>query len=440
LPVFSFKFAGMKRFTSLFILMLSLLLASTQPAQAQFWKKIFGKEEKRKPRKPKQEPPARKEEHQEKRLKEKKAPQYPESYKRESYRVDVLLPLHLGQLVKDGKPAYTKYIPETSLAGINFYEGVAIACDTLKDSNIKLDVYIHDIFDEAGNIAYLIANHIIDSSDLIIGALQSGDIEPVAHFAKEKKINFISALSPADAGIKDNPYFILIQPTLYTHIQQLTAFSKKRYTDAPRYILYRDNKNEEEGYRQLQQLLEKDKVKEIKCTGEPDAFTFKNTFDSTRKNVLYVTFLETGYAEKLLKLLAVRFPGYRFEVMGMPSWKSIYSITQTGNYPNMDIYFTTPFFFDPTTGPGSFIGNEYKKYSLLKPSEMVYRGYESVYWLSHLLHRYGRYFNQQVTDVNTAQFTRYNVEPRYSDENDFLYLENKKLYIYHYSDGNYSVE
>ena len=71
---------------------------------------------------------------------------------------------------------------------------------------------------------------------------------------------------------------------------------------------------------------------------------------------------------------------------------------------------------------------------------MVYRGYESVYWLSHLLHRYGRYFNQHINDVSAAQFTRYNIEPEYSEENDFLYLENKKLYIYQYNDGNYSVE
>jgi len=430
----------MKRFTGLFILICSLSLVSTQPVQAQFWKKIFGKEEKRKPRKPKQENPAKKEEKQEKKLKDKKAPVYPETAKRESYRIDILLPLHLGQLVKDGKPTYTKYVPEASLPGINFYEGVAMACDTLKNSNIRLDVYVHDIFDPAGNVAYLIANHVMDSSDLIIGALQSGDIEPVAHFAKEHKINFVSALSPADAGVKDNPYFILIQPALHTHIRQLVAFGKKKYTGAATYILYRDNRNEDEGYRQLSKLLENDKAKEIKCPGELSALTFKNVFDSTQKNVLYVSFLETGYTEKLLKLLAEQFPRYRFVVMGMPSWKSIYSITQAGNYANMDIYFTTPFFFDPTTGPGNFINNEYKKYSLMKPGEMVYRGYESVYWLSHLLHRYGRYFNKQITDVSAAQFTRYNIEPEYSDENDFLYLENKKLYIYHYSDGNYSVE
>ena len=58
--------------------------------QAQFWKKIFGKEEKRKNKKPKQEIPVKKEEKQEKKLKDKIAPQYPEAAKSESYRIDIL--------------------------------------------------------------------------------------------------------------------------------------------------------------------------------------------------------------------------------------------------------------------------------------------------------------------------------------------------------------
>ena len=67
MPWFWFKFAHMKkRFTIPFVIICSLILVSAQPVQAQFWKKIFGKEEKRKNKKPKQEIPVKKEEKQEK--------------------------------------------------------------------------------------------------------------------------------------------------------------------------------------------------------------------------------------------------------------------------------------------------------------------------------------------------------------------------------------
>jgi hypothetical protein len=131
---------------------------------------------------------------------------------------------------------------------------------------------------------------------------------------------------------------------------------------------------------------------------------------------------------------------YRFEIFGMPSWKFIKGLTQSSPLMKLSIYYTTPFYYDPTTAPGKYVNTEYSLTYGGEPSEFVYRGYESMYWLCHLLEQYGTVFNTRIKDVSAAPFTRFEIKNAYSKNNDFLYLENNQLYVLHYRNGGYVVE
>ena len=64
-------------------------------------------------------------------VKKKREIEYPQSIAKERYRIDVLLPLYLDELVKEDKPTFKGKVPEKAQPGINFYEGVNLAVDTL---------------------------------------------------------------------------------------------------------------------------------------------------------------------------------------------------------------------------------------------------------------------------------------------------------------------
>lgn len=425
----------------LLLLILAGTLCVATPARAQFWKKIFKKEEK-KPAK-KNNPSRNTARKEEPKAKKRQEPEYPaDPLRRESYRIDVLLPLNLNTLVQNGKAAYRK-MPDYALPAINFYEGITLAAQTLRSRNVKLDIYIHDITDPAENIKQLTTGHKMDSTNLILGYLQSNDIPEVAAYAKKKKVNLLSVFSPADAGIKDNPYFLLIQPTLSTHLRQLISFADKKYRKAPKYIFHSGTTSgEKDAYAQLRDALidEKD-LSIVDCSVfNPEADTLAQLFDSSRVNVVFVSILDIGRTEQLLNTFAALPGNYRLEIFGMPSWKSLRGLTQSSDYMTESIYYTTPFFFDPTTGPGRYINTEYGNQFGGSPSEMVYRGYESLYWMANLLDRHGTVFNRSIDDVSAAPFTRYEIKPSWNKENDFLYLENNKLYIMHYQNGGYVVE
>jgi len=431
----------MKKILRFAALLSFCLLTLHQPSQAQFWKNIFKKEEK-KPKKaaPKKEvapAPVK-----EAKAKTRETPDYPKTTKEKVYTIDVLLPLYLNTLVKDGKPVYKK-TPEYAVGAINFYEGITLAAEALNNQHLNIQINIHDITDPAHTPQALIASHRLDTSSLIVGYVQSNDIPGLAGFAKKHHINFVSVLSPADADTKDNPYFLLLQPTLGTHLQQLTRFALNKYSKYPKFILHAKTAGGDvEALPQVRAALRDYKdVKEIDCAAASltDA-AFARHFDSTRTNVVFISTLDLAQSEKILHALASLPAAYHFEIFGMPSWKYLKGLTQASDYMKLSIRYTTPFFYDPTTAPGKYVTTEYGTVYGAEPSEMVYRGYESVYWLAHLLDHYGTIFNEDVKDVSAAPFTRYEIRPAYSKDNDFLYLENNQLYIFHYQNGGYILD
>ena len=76
--------------------------------------------------------------------KPKKKPEvaYPRSTIKDVYRIDVLVALYLDELVKIDKPAFKK-IPEKAVNGIDFYQGIKLATDTLDAKGYRFEVFVH---------------------------------------------------------------------------------------------------------------------------------------------------------------------------------------------------------------------------------------------------------------------------------------------------------
>jgi hypothetical protein len=116
------------------------------------------------------------------------------------------------------------------------------------------------------------------------------------------------------------------------------------------------------------------------------------------------------------------------------------SLKKAGPYPNMAIYVSTPFHYDASTPAAQSLAARYKKaFNVGRPPEMVYRGYETLYWFSFLLDKYGTIFNTKIGDNVVAPFTKFDIKAKWDKENNLFYLENLHLYWYRYLDGSFTV-
>jgi hypothetical protein len=433
----------MKRFLSI-ILSLIFLLTIAQDSHAQFWKRKSKRNTTTTNQQ--QNQPADENDSSDNTesigfLKKKRVlPDFPVSEKKEVYRVDLLLPLNLNKTVINGKPISQKNMPEATVQSVNFYEGVLIAGDSMASRNFKLDLHVHDISDPVNSVYFLLRQKKLEGTDLIIGLLQSNDISLVAGYAKSQKVNFLSALSPSDAGLKNNPYFIMIQPTLGTHVQKILDFVDRKHKRNPKFLLYRDSSYADDAANMVKAEFQKSKkFMELKYNNDEDFQTIQNEFSKDDVNVIYCTILDTRIAYSLLKKLSEMGPAYKFEVFGMPSWKVLPHLDVQQAYPNLSIYYTTPFYYDRNTGPGVDFLKKYKRYDGSSTGEFAFRGYELMFWMCHLLEQYGAVFNQHFDDISNTLFTRYDIRPEWDAQNELLYFENKKLHILQFENGNMRI-
>lgn len=425
------------------VLFLGIVLLGNTPVHAQFLKKVFGKEE----QKPKPKPRPKTQQAGDKKtvVKEKKRTQpdeivYPKSIKKDRYRVDVFVALYLGEIIKGTKPVSKERIPEKAIAGMNFYEGIKMAADSLNKSGYQLDVFIHDITDPAAAPVAMIAAKELDSTDLIIGAVPANQIAPLAQFAKKRTINFISTLSPSDGNVRENPYLTLLQPTLQAHCEWIRNTVVKKWKNSSVVVFRRPGVVVDE---MAYKVLVKDSLftyTSINATSLPNANYLGAMFDSLETNVIVMPVIDVSYAARLLHQLDSLFPGHRFEVYGMPSWKGMATLKKADIYENIGISFTAPFYFDASTSSGQALAAEYKKGFGRRPGEMVYRGYETLSWYAYLLEKYGTIFNAKIADNAAAYYTRFDIRPRFDNDFNLLYYENTHFYLFRYQGGSFVVE
>ncbi len=423
----------MKQFITLLISVLFFFQADT--ANAQFWKKKNEKksEQKNKAQQPKPTPASKPEP---KAKKQKVDPTYPTVERSNTYRIDLLLPLNLNKYVVNDKVNNSK----VSDPAIDFYKGALIAVDSMAKQGFKAELYVHDISNTENSPEQLVQQNKLDNTDLVIGMLQSAEIPAIAQFANDNQVNFISALSPSDAGVTDNPYFILLQPSLAIHVDHMLNYSKNKFSKNPHFLLSRDSSFAEEAARIVSDFFKNNNdFSQINYTDDWDVEALKNRFSSFETNVIYCTILDTRTAYNILKKLSSLGEYYKFEVFGMPTWKGITDLSAAGAYPNVNVYYTTPFYYDINSGPSNELTKAWKTYNPnpnSMPSEYAYRGYELMYWMSNLLDRYGRIFNNHLMDISSTLFTRYEIKPEWDKDNNYLYLENNKLNLLQYINGN----
>jgi len=366
--------------------------------------------------------------------KKKKEVEYPPTQMKSVYRIDFLAALYLDELVKDGSLTFKDKIPDKAFPGISFYEGLNIAADSLRKAGYNVEIYVHDIASPKEAPQALISSGALDSADLIIGAFHSPDMPVVADYARKRMVNFVSALSPADGGIKDNQFFTMTQPSLKTHCEWIIDDVAKKFPGRNALLLHRAaTQVDENAFNYINSYNDGNvHFKDVTLNGLPDRESLKPLLDSGETNIVVVSVIDPGFSDSLLLTLSAEFPATHFEVYGMPSWYVIDDIHEDGSLPNLSVNVTMPFNIDHTEAISKYVAKHFKSDYGGKASELVYRGYETLFWYATLLRQYGTIFNLNYSDITGAPFTKYEIKLRKDKDGNALYNENDHIYLYKY--------
>ncbi|HVY74981.1 MAG TPA: hypothetical protein VG890_09140 [Puia sp.] len=357
-------------------------------------------------------------------------------------RMAVFLPLYLDSAFDaSGNYRFDQNFPKYLNPGLEFYEGLQLAVDSLKKRGIQLDITVYDTRSATKSLRQILNEPAFDSMQLILGDVNLNELRTLAREAAIKGIPFVNTNFPNDGGITNNPDFVILNSTLRSHFEALYRFIQRNWATSN--ILYvRKKGGGEDLVRREFSTIEKNTrsvpltMKYINIENPADLAPLMPYLDSNTKNIILVGSLDDNYGKRLCAQLASLYKTYPSKVFGMPTWDGIDFTTP--EYTDLEIYYTTPFYYNPNDSLVVSIQQYFKNRFYSRPSDMVYRGYETILHFGQLLNEHQGKLNGSIGEKKFKVFNDFDIQPVFlNKETPTLdYLENKKLYFIKKVNGN----
>lgn len=357
-----------------------------------------------------------------------------------TWKIAVFAPVYLDSAyTADGNYRLgNQILPRYIMPGLDFYNGIMLAVDSLNAEKQPIEVLFYDSKSVKGNTSNAVLDSFLADVSLIIASFNNrNEIKPLADFALEHEIPLISSTYPNDGGLTENPYFILINPTLRTHLEGIYSYLQRVYPTSSMTMFRRKGAVEDMIQNTFADIARTTKsvplkIKTIELT---DSFTTSEVIsflDSTRQNIVICGSLNENFGTNLVKSLSES-KRYRSIAVGMPTWDALKGVDR-----NVEIIYTTPYHFIRTDKIGLEITNTYRTRFSGRPSDMVFKGFESMYRFTKLLIKHEGAFMKNLSDKSLKLFNDFDIQPvkpYSSNPNAVDYLENKKLYYIRKLDG-----
>lgn len=356
------------------------------------------------------------------------------------WKVAVFAPVYLDSAyTQDGNYRLgNQILPRYMMPGLDFYNGVMLAIDSLNAEKQPVEVIFYDSKSVKGNPINAIQDSALADVSLIIASFNNrNEIKLLSDFALEHEIPLISATYPNDAGLTENPYFILINPTLRTHLEGIYNYLQRVYPTSTMTMFRRKGAVEDmiqNGFADIAKSSKSVPLK-IKTIELTDSFTTSQVIaylDSIRQNIVICGSLNESFGTNLVKSLSES-KKYRSIAIGMPTWDALRGVDR-----NVEILYTTPYHFIRTDKLGLDITNTYRNKFSGRPSDMVFKGFEAMYRFTKLLIKHEGALMKNLSDKSLKLFNDFDIQPvkPYSNNSNAVdYLENKKLYYIRKMDG-----
>ena len=356
-----------------------------------------------------------------------------------TYRIAIFAPLYLDSAFSGSNYKLGKNFPKISMHGLEFLQGAQIALDSMKIFNSNIEAKFFDSKSDSSTVQSLISSKDLDGFHLIIGAVKDDNFKDLANLALKKNIPFISAIYPNDEGITANPFLIIVNSTLKAHCEAIYTYLLQTQSQSNIIICRKPGSQEDivENYFKQMNRPDGKELLNLKFVNVSTDFTkIDKALDSTKNNIIIGGSLNKDFVGKLVTQSAVINKTTPITLIGMPNWDGFTALTKRKEFKDFPVYYTTPYLNDESNKYAKMIRKLYfQKYSAA-PSDMVYRGFESVYIFSRLLTRHPNDFINHINEYAYKIFSEYNFKPNFSNGSTIPdYFENKKLYFMKMQNG-----
>ena len=301
-------------------------------------------------------------------------------------RVGVMLPLH--NINGDGKRM------------IEYYRGILMACDSLKQSGISVDIRAWNMAEDA-DIIQILHDNDAARCDIIFGPLYSRQMQAMSDFVQRNDIRLVIpfSINAPQLLTNSNIFQIWQSPTNVTN-SSIDRYLENFKDYHPVFIDCNDSTSKKFPFtsglrRQLDNRGIVYNITNLKSSEEQ----FSKAFRRTQKNIVI---LNTGRSQELgvafakLNGLLLKEPTLEISMFGYTEWLS-YTRTHLENFYKYDTYIPSAFHYNPLTPQTQRLEQKYRwnfhsdmQHALPR---FALTGFDHAFFFLKGLHKYGKSFN-----------------------------------------------
>jgi hypothetical protein len=352
----------------------------------------------------------------------------------QSVKVAVFAPIYLSDAFNGNSYKLSKTnIPQNILTGLEFYNGVMLAIDSLQREGASVEVNIYDVKQDFKSLSDIFMGGELDNTGLIIGSVTNpSELRTLTTFALQKNIPFVSATYPNTGNITENPNFIMLNSSLQAHVEGLYKYLQRNFPLENIIMVSKNGTVENYLKKTFNDLNSKTKSTRLNWTWAQLSDTFSNQqitryIDTAKNNIVLVSSPLETFGVKVVSAIN-SYKNSNATIIGMPTWDGI-RVLNNSTFKNVDIVYSTPFDFTGYNRIGSGIARKYRAKFHSRPSDMVYRGYETFFHFTKLLLKHQKDLANNLSDKDFTVFNEFDIQPVKLKGAKVDYYENKKLYF-----------
>lgn len=355
----------------------------------------------------------------------------PPSYFKDVYNVSVLMPFMVKTLSPNTDKKRNQII-------IDFYEGMQLAADTLKQQGVNIDLRAYDTEGKNEKIKSILEKEELASSDLLVGPFFPEENDAVQKFSFENSINVFNPFQNNADLIQNNPYGFLLQPSFETLGRKSGEFAAKNTEKKNALIFYGQNVKDSVMAANFKVAAQANGLKVLYAYEIPNDATGRivtilaspTEYDKWKKPIkftlpkdsigsIYVASNDPLIYSKVISSVETR--GDSIMVLGSETWLTQNDAVDFDKYRNLNIVFSGPNYTSFSSREYKAFLNRYIRRHGRYPEELARRGYAFMMFIGQNFKKYGVYFQEGLLEeekVPGVLVEGYNYQ--YSRDNQFV--------------------
>jgi LysM repeat protein/ABC-type branched-subunit amino acid transport system substrate-binding protein len=327
-----------------------------------------------------------------------------------TYNIALMIPFFFSQLTE------SQYTPSESSGQnygstfikpflfIQFYEGLLLAVDSLKQIGLNAEIHIFNVEDNITQAHNVLDDPLLKKMDLIIGPFYSSSFNIVANFARKHKIPVVNPLTTRSDVLAGNPFVVKILPDEDRMLSALTDFLNQKHRSSQIFIARHHAIRDEEMINNLKSALEDD----LSLTGrsftniyheiiysQDNLSRFNQLASPKGENVVIIYSDNKVFVLDIMRKLNQLREEFNITVIGLPNWMDIEELDYH-HMNNLNTHVISAEYADYSNQQVKNFVLKFRENYHAEPEKYAFKGFDTgIFFLSAMM-KYGAQFTDCV--------------------------------------------